>query len=141
MPVTGDRASGEPCIYDGIHEATDNCDETSACWDLQWDGDDDGDGAIGTCRSFCMGTPIEEIGPGEPCGHIQDCAGGLMCIGAETLPNCDGSSCCTPFCDLELGLELGGAQCDAVPGTVCVAMFQPNMAPFGYQQIGRRVAP
>ena len=38
VPVMGDQEPGEPCWWGGVVEATDNCDETSACWDV-WDVD------------------------------------------------------------------------------------------------------
>ncbi|WP_146157374.1 ribulose phosphate epimerase [Enhygromyxa salina] len=53
VPVTGGQSVGEPCSYAGPVEATDDCDATSACWDLE-----EIDGAwIGVCHSFCDGTP------------------------------------------------------------------------------------
>ena len=51
---------------------------------------------------------------------------------ADNLPDCDGPSCCTAFCDL----MLGDAQCAALEGTVCVPFFEENMAPPGYENVG-----
>lgn len=49
VPVQGDGMIGEPCTYAGAIEATDDCDESSACWLV----DDEG---VGTCTGFCGGT-------------------------------------------------------------------------------------
>jgi hypothetical protein len=86
----GGQAPGEPCWYGGVVEATDNCDETSMCWDVM---DVDGE-AIGICMPFCTGTPDNpECPPGSSCliGNtinicipgcdpiLQDCGPGLAC--------------------------------------------------------------
>lgn len=76
--------------------------------------------------------PAGELQPGEPCGYINDCAGGLSCTAAEVLPGCDSSSCCTPFC----ALEMGDAQCGAVPGTSCVPFYREGSAPPDYEHVG-----
>ena len=56
---------------------------------------------------------------------------------AEVLPDCQGSGCCTPFCEV----MLGDAQCDAVPGTSCVPFWEEGLAPEGYEHIGVCVVP
>jgi hypothetical protein len=182
VAVLGDQAPGEPCTYGGVVEATDDCDETSACWDVH---DVDGQ-PIGTCRSFCLGSenspecpdgslclhylvnlciptcdPLvqdcgvglacfwdgsqfncifttEDLPAGQPCGFINDCAAGLGCLPAAVLPSCEGSACCSDFCDL----NLGDGPCEAsLPGTVCSPFFEQGMAPPGYDDVGVCIVP
>lgn len=78
-----------------------------------------------------------EVPAGEPCGYITDCAGGLVCTDAPALPECAAMACCSPFCQL----GLGDAQCDALPGTSCVAFFEQDMAPVGFEHIGVCLSP
>jgi hypothetical protein len=184
VPVMGDQMPGEPCWYGGALEATDNCDETGACWNaIDVEGE-----LVGICQAFCTGSPdnpecppksscaisgngspslcidgcdplVQDCGPGlacywangnfncifttegipagEPCGFINDCAGGNICVAAESLPACAGSACCTPFCDL----ELGEGPCGAVPGTSCVPLFEEGAAPPGYDLVGVCMSP
>ena len=178
VAIMGDQAPGEPCTYGGVIEATDDCDATSACWNMhEVDGE-----LVGTCNVFCTGTPdnpvcpmgtscssngagipsycvptcdpvAQDCGPelgcyasadafncvvsstnlpaGEPCGYINDCAPGLICMSSEVIPSCNGSACCTLYCDV----GLGDAQCDAIPGTGCMPYFD-GMAPSGYEHVG-----
>jgi hypothetical protein len=79
----------------------------------------------------------ENIPAGEPCGYINDCASGLGCFAADVFPECAGSACCSPFCDL----GLGDVQCESVPGTSCVPFFAEGMAPPGYDHIGVCILP
>jgi hypothetical protein len=79
----------------------------------------------------------ENIPAGEPCGFINDCAAGHVCVAAEVLPACQGSACCTPFCNL----ELGDGQCELMPGTSCVPFFEDGTAPPGYEDVGLCVLP
>jgi hypothetical protein len=184
VPVMGDQATGEPCTYGGITEATDDCDELSGCWNVR---DVEG-AALGTCHAFCMGTaddpvcpegssctlsgsgvpayciPIcdpvaQDCGPGlgcyfggsgfqcafslqnipagDPCGYINDCAPGLLCLNGEVLPACNGSACCVLFCNL----DLGDAQCSATPGTTCQPYYENNTAPPGFEHVGICIVP
>jgi hypothetical protein len=101
VPVSGDQAVGEPCTYGGAVEATDDCDATSHCWDVQ---EIDGE-AIGTCLAFCTGTAdMPECPPKTACSTsgsgiinlcigtcdpiLQDCNGGLACFWANNGFNC-----------------------------------------------------
>lgn len=183
VAVMGDQAPGEPCTYGGMVDATDDCDETSHCWDVH---DVDGQ-PVGTCMAFCIGSedspecppdsqclysstinlciplcdPLaqvcgdgqaciwdgaqffcvfttQELPAGQPCGFINDCAAGLGCFQAEALPNCEGSSCCSAFCDL----NLGDGPCEAsLPDTICVPFFEQGTAPPGYDDVGVCVLP
>jgi hypothetical protein len=78
-----------------------------------------------------------QLPPGAPCGYFNDCAGGNLCTDAEALPACDGSACCTPYCDLGLGDD----QCAAVPGTLCVPFYEQGMAARGYEHVGVCIVP
>jgi hypothetical protein len=79
----------------------------------------------------------QDIPAGEPCGFINDCAPGLICIDVASLPNCAGAACCTEFCSL----SLGGPQCDLVPGTSCVSLFEEGAELPGYEDVGVCVLP
>jgi hypothetical protein len=184
VPVNGDQAPGEPCIYTGRDAGTDDCDATSLCWNvIEIEGE-----LVGECLPFCMGSPdgpicpadsqcpisgdgtinvclttcdpiaqgcrdglgcywasseflcvvsLDDIPSGEPCGFINDCAPGLGCFTAEVLPDCDGSACCSPFCDLELGDQ----HCASLPGTSCSSFFEQGTAPPGYEHVGVCILP
>jgi hypothetical protein len=70
-----------------------------------------------------------DIPVGEPCELFDDCADGNPCILAEQLPDCAGSSCCSTFCDVS-------APTCSLPGTTCVAIFEPGRAPPLYDDVG-----
>ena len=178
VPIQGDQAVGEACMYAGPLDSTDDCDATSWCWDADANGN-------GTCAAFCTGTPdmpmcppmysctisgdgviticlsdcdplIQDCGPdegcywagdqfscvisagdipvGEPCGFVNDCAAGLICVDGGTLPSCADLACCTEYCDL------GDPLC-VLPGTECVPFFPLGEAPAGYEQVGLCVVP
>jgi hypothetical protein len=99
---------------------------------------DDGLACFWATNSFQCIVTTEDIGVGEPCGFINDCAGGMMCIDGLSLPVCEGASCCSPFCDL----EMGDAPCDAaLPGSVCEPFFERGMASEGNEDVGLCAAP
>ena len=75
-------------------------------------------------------SPSGSIAIGEPCGFVNDCAGGSACVDAELFPNCLGAACCSPFCNLEQ------PDCASLPGTECVAWFEPGQAPVGLELLG-----
>lgn len=75
----------------------------------------------------CSDSPTEHP-TGSPCGFIDDCAGGNICISAMALPSCEGDFCCSPFCDLS-----ADAQCP-VEGTECAPLF--DMPDPGEENIG-----
>lgn len=181
VAVQGTQAVGEPCIFGGIVEATDDCDADSFCWNVQ---EVDGE-MVGSCHGFCGGSadmpecpegfeclissepivtlcfpqcdpvaqncadglacywtagtftcapPLEPPGipPGQPCGFINDCEPGSLCLDASVVPDCAGASCCTSVCDV----GLGDAQCAAIPNTACVSFWEQGMAPDGYDHVG-----
>ena len=69
----------------------------------------------------CIFTAGEIMG-GEACGFLNDCAPGHLCAGADVLPACAGTACCTPYCDLATP-ECGD------PQTQCTAFFDEGTAP------------
>jgi hypothetical protein len=75
-----------------------------------------------------------DIPTGEPCGFINDCAAGGVCLDATTLPSCNGASCCGAFCDLT------DPAC-ATMGTECTAFFEEGTAPPGYEAVGVCIIP
>lgn len=83
--------------------------------------------AEGPC--LCVQQAVLPAEPLEGCGFPGECADGLACAPAENL-DCQGESCCTPYCDLEAPdpcLELDvGQQCSplfADKGGVGVCTF------------------
>ncbi|MFV8752836.1 ribulose phosphate epimerase [Nannocystaceae bacterium ST9] len=96
-----------------------NCDdEALACY---WIGND----------FLCVNT-TQDIPTGEPCGFVNDCAKGNVCVDAAMLPACADVSCCASFCEV----GLGDAQCSSLPGTACVAFFEQGTAPAGLEHVG-----
>lgn len=132
VPVNGSGAPGEPCLYGGIFEATDDCDATSYCWT---DG-----GVDGVCLEFCQGSLVEPTCPdGFQClidGNgvinlctascnplLQDCEPGFAChwTSAEF-------TCVATTEDLALG-EPCEALNDCAQGLACLpGNLTPNCA-------------
>ena len=65
----------------------------------------------------CMFT-TSNLGVGQACGFINDCAPGLYCASGLVIPNCPGTGCCTPLC----GVNGSASQCSAIPNTSCVTL-------------------
>jgi hypothetical protein len=84
----------------------------------------------------CLWT-TQYIPEGQPCGQINDCMPGLVCLTAEVIPACDGAACCGKWCNH----DLGDAQCETTPGTVCELFFEQGMAPPGDEHIGVCIIP
>ena len=90
-------------------------------------------GCYWTNSNFQCVFTTQDLPVGAPCGYINDCEPGHMCVDGLLLPDCMGAACCTNYCDVELGPE----QCDALPGTACVWFWQDvGEAPPGYENIG-----
>lgn len=92
---------------------------------------DPGEGCYWMNDSFHCAETTDGWGLGEPCMSLDDCAPGLVCLPAEYLPSCAGSSCCGAWCEL----ELDDAPCELMPGTVCTPFF-PDTPPAGYEKVG-----
>jgi hypothetical protein len=84
--------------------------------------------------NFVCAFGADMIPTGEPCGFINDCAPGNVCLDAATLPTCNGASCCGAFCDLS------DPAC-ATGGTECTAFFEEGTAPPGYESVGVCIIP
>jgi hypothetical protein len=66
-------------------------------------------------------------GIGEACEFLNSCGGGSFCADAALLPSCEGTGCCTPFCD-----AAAADACDAMlAGTVCVPWYDEGDRPSG----------
>jgi hypothetical protein len=92
-------------------------------------------GCYWTSGSFeCVFTGGDGLNEGDPCGFINDCSPGLACVTAEALPSCEGSACCSAFCDL------AGPNC-TLPGTECAPWFEEGMAPPEWEDVGVCLAP
>jgi hypothetical protein len=76
----------------------------------------------------------QDIPVGEPCGFVNDCAVGLICMAAELMPSCAGVECCASFC------SLAAPVCPQM-GTECAAFFDPGAGPAGYEDTGVCVLP
>jgi hypothetical protein len=100
-----------------------NCPDGTACYWTSFDFN-------------CVVTTID-IPTGDPCGFVNDCALGNMCVDEAALPECEGASCCANFCDL----DIGDSQCGGTPGTACVAFFEANRAPPEYEHVGLCILP
>lgn len=99
-----------------------------------------GDGCYPIGTGFtCAPTGIEQGAVGSPCEFINICAPGSFCAGTELLPECEGPSCCAPFCDLE-----ADDSCDALlPGTVCRPWYDelPTPSCVDLERVGGCLAP
>jgi hypothetical protein len=73
--------------------------------------------------------PAGDIPTDEPCGYINDCLPGHLCLDAASLPNCGGASCCSTWCDL------ADPSCMTV-GTECIAFYDEGTAPPGLENTG-----
>ena len=127
VPVTGVGKAGDPCTWAGNVDATDDCDESSFCWNVtEVDGME-----VGTCTPFCAGTADNPIcDPGSQC-LISNQGSVTLCI--ETcnplLQDCDPGLGCfyisSEFFCVLLGGEIpSGEPCgswnDCVAGDICV---------------------
>jgi hypothetical protein len=57
----------------------------------------------------------QDLGIGESCEFINDCAAGLFCASSDLVPSCESSSCCTSYCDTAIEDSCAGAP----EGTTC----------------------
>jgi hypothetical protein len=107
------------CLFSCDPLLQDCAQEGSGCF---WDG------SVFNCD------PAGDIPEGEPCGYINDCAPGHVCLSSESHPSCSGSACCSGFCDLT------GPQC-LIAGTECLPFFDEGTAPPGLEDVGVCVLP
>lgn len=64
----------------------------------------------------------------DPCEFINSCDPGLVCAPSDAVGGCDGTGCCTPYCDLQ--------QPVCPDPTSCIAFFAEGEAPPGYEDVG-----
>ena len=86
------------------------------------------DGSLFNCD------PDGDIPEGDPCGYINDCSPGLICLDAVDFPDCAGAACCSAYCDLN------DPVC-SLAGTECVAFWDMGQAPPGQENLGVCVLP
>jgi hypothetical protein len=94
----------------------------------------EGLGCFWAVEDFNCVFTTDEIPTGEPCGYINDCSPGNLCADAATLPSCNGSACCAPYCDLS------SPSC-SIAETECVTFFEEGLAPPGYEDVGVCILP
>ncbi|MFV8753120.1 ribulose phosphate epimerase [Nannocystaceae bacterium ST9] len=132
VPVLGDGEPGDPCVWAGAVDATDDCGASSICWNAtEVEGQ-----LVGTCAPLCGGTALEPIcAPGTTClitndasiticqptcdPLAQDCGEGLGCY--WLFPDF--------FCIFTAAVNLSiGEPChhlnDCTPGNTCVDLFE-----------------
>lgn len=127
VAVMGNQAPGEPCTYGGVVEATDDCDETSACWDLM---DVVGE-FIGVCMRFCLGNESE-----PECPPMSSCTVSGSGVINFCIPTCD------PLlqdCGEGLGCYWVGSLFRCI--SVCAPFFEQGTAPPGYDDVGVCILP
>jgi hypothetical protein len=107
------------CVYDCNPLLQDCAPAGTGCF---WDG------ALFNCD------PAGDITEGQPCGYINDCAPGQICLDAPALPNCAGSACCAAYCDLE------DPVCQ-IAGTECVTFWDEGGPLPGFENVGICVKP
>lgn len=73
---------------------------------------------------FACAPTTENIELGEPCDAVNDCAVGLNCVPADTMPDCAGDSCCASFCHLAM------PTCPQ-PNTECTPIIEEGTSPGG----------
>lgn len=102
-----------------------DCEEGDACYPI---GD----------RFSCAPDASGDLGSyGDPCEFINVCNPGLLCLGASSIPDCQGSAgCCTAYC------EVGSTSCSLLhPDLECMAWYDEDHAPPGLENTGACTLP
>ncbi len=86
--------------------------------------------AAGSNSFVCIADASDDMGAvGDPCEYLNACDPGNYCANANTLPECLGGRCCTPYCNVNED------NCDELfPGTVCNP-YTDTPDP-GYEHVG-----
>ena len=71
---------------------------------------------------------------GDPCEYVNACDPGLACLEPESVPECEGTGCCSPFCDLT------DPQCPD-EALECTPWFGEGDAPPPHENVGACVLP
>ncbi len=108
----------------------------TTCDPLLQDCAGDGTACFYDGTGFVCANATQDIPTGEPCGFINDCIAGNICLAPESFPSCAGASCCGQFCDL----ADPGFVCEPA-GTECASFYEEGMAPPGYEDVGVCVLP
>ncbi len=105
----------------------------STCCPLEQDCGE-GQGCYAITHDFSCGPDASgDIGGyGDPCEFINACDPGMVCLGASSIPDCNGSvGCCTPFC------AVGSTSCSLLdPELECAPWFDEGEAGPGLEHIG-----
>jgi hypothetical protein len=106
-----------------------------SCDPLLQDCEQDGTGCYWSSSGYfsCYAT-VGDIPGNEPCGYINDCNPGLICLDATSLVDCAGASCCASICDMAEPV------CPSV-GTECTAFYDEGTAPPDEEDVGICVVP
>lgn len=74
-------------------------------------------------------------GYGDACEYANACDPGLFCGASTIVPGCDGTGCCTDYCDLSDAEPSAG--CGGVAGgQECVSAFDEGQAQPGLEDVG-----
>ncbi len=156
VPVQGDGMIGEPCTHSPI-DATDDCDENSACWLV--------DEGMGTCTGFCSGSAgAPECPQGQYClqfGGVvafcvdgcnpleQACPAGQACFWTGEVFGCTilaaeipAGEPCGDFDDCGIGMIcVDAASLPSCGGPSCCAEFCDLDCPDPCSQVGTSCVP
>jgi hypothetical protein len=77
----------------------------------------------------CLEVPSDARPLGEPCGFVNDCQPGGICLESVGHPSCAGAACCAASCDLDLPDT-------CAPGTVCQPFLPDGRATPDQASIG-----
>ena len=71
--------------------------------------------------------------PGDGCEFVNACALDTVCVNADAVPDCVGTSgCCSSVCDL----AAPDPSADCLPGQTCLPWYEAGMAPVEYENVG-----
>jgi hypothetical protein len=90
--------------------------------------------ALGAEFFVCMPRVFEEIPGqyGDLCFALSGCDPSYLCIFAENVPGCEGTYCCSTYCDLS-----SPDTCSEFDETLsCVPWFPEGEATPGYEDVG-----
>ncbi len=97
-----------------------DCDEIQACYPVN-------------DEFQCVPDASGKLGEyGDPCEFINVCDPGLLCLGSDAIPDCQGATgCCTSFC------EVGSTSCSLLhPDLECTPWYEEGIAPPGLEHVG-----
>ena len=97
--------------------------------------------AAGSDQFVCIVDASGDTGAaGDPCMYLNACDPGLFCAGADFIPECQATGCCTEFCDLSDPNK--DATCSlADKGVTCQPYYEPGNEPPGLENVGACILP